>query len=188
MGSVAQVLRVDPVGELSDAGHKLRGDLDVVPVDLVEGPDPEPGPELDQDELLLPERSDHAGDEGALGRTAVQLREKLCLHVPPAPCLPEPGFLLRILRLRLLLRGVGLSSVLLLQFPDVGVGVSVPIHLNKSTFKNIYSLENTCLKSLNPLQNWRLWHGLPHVDEIGPSNALPRTLFSIGKSRITHYH
>ena len=77
VGLVAQVGGVDPVGQLGHPRHQLGRDLDVAPLDLIQGPDPEPRLDLEQGELLLGEGADGAGDEGALGEPAVELGQKL---------------------------------------------------------------------------------------------------------------
>ena len=81
MDLVPEVLRVDPVGQLRHPRHQLRRDLNVVPRHLVQGPDPQAGPQLDEGEALLAEGPHHAGDEAALGGSAVQLRKKLGVQV-----------------------------------------------------------------------------------------------------------
>ena len=66
-------------GEEDYPGDQLGGDLNVCPLDLIESPHPQPGLDLEQGELLLGQGADGAGDEGALGQAAVELRQKLCV-------------------------------------------------------------------------------------------------------------
>ena len=77
MGLVAEVGGVHPIRQLGHPGHQLGRDLNVTSLDLVESSDPEPGLDLEQGELLLGQRPDGAGDEGALGQATVELRQKL---------------------------------------------------------------------------------------------------------------
>ena len=85
MGLVAEVRGVDAIGQLGHPGHQLGGDLNVSPLDLIESPHPQPGLDLEQGELLLGEGADGAGDEGALGQAAVELRQKLCVSFTNRP-------------------------------------------------------------------------------------------------------
>ena len=66
MGLVAQVGRIDPIGELCHPGHQLRGDFYVVSLDFIQCSNPEPGLDCEESEFSLPERSDNTGDESAL--------------------------------------------------------------------------------------------------------------------------
>ena len=121
MRFIAQVLWIDPVGQLGHPGHQLGGDLHVVAADAVQGADPEPGAQLDEGKLPLGQRPDRAGDEGAPGRAAVELGQELCLQV----ALPSRHAVLLPPR-----RDGTVAAVALLQLVQVRVGLAIPVDLN----------------------------------------------------------
>ena len=119
MRFIAQVLWIDPVGQLGHPGHQLGGDLHIVAADAVQGADPEPGAQLDEGKLPLGQRPDRAGDEGAPGRAAVELGQELGLQVS----LPAGHARLRG-------DGVVARPAALFQLVQVRVGQAVPVNLN----------------------------------------------------------